>query len=80
MPGLKYPFLLASTDRSDKGGTYWWSIFNISPLSGLFLFNSFGIEGLKHFIIQGDRKIINKLLKVSIINKSLAAIGIVLSH
>ena len=25
----KYPFLIASTDRSDKQGTHWWSILDI---------------------------------------------------
>ena len=28
-----------------------------------FLFDSFGMEGLKNFIIQDDRKIINRILK-----------------
>ena len=31
IPFLKYPFLIANTDRSDKGGPHWWSILNISP-------------------------------------------------
>lgn len=63
MPGLQYPFLIANTDRSEKDGTHWWSILNISPSKEIFLFNSFGIEGLKNFIIQDDRKIITKVLK-----------------
>ena len=63
MPGLQYPFLIANTDRSNKDGTHWWSTLNISPSKEIFLFNSFGTEGLKNFIIQDDRKIINKVLK-----------------
>ena len=27
-----------------------------------FFFDTFGIEGLKHFIIQGDKKIVEKIL------------------
>ena len=29
MKGMKYPFLIANTDRSDKEGTHWWSILDI---------------------------------------------------
>ena len=56
IPFLKYPFLIANTDIR-------WSILNISPSNQLFLFDSFGMEGLKNFIIQDDRKIINRILK-----------------
>ena len=36
MPGKKYPFIISNADRSDKNGTHWWSILNISPKSELF--------------------------------------------
>ena len=36
MPGKKYPFIISNTDRSDKNGTHWWSILNISPKSDYF--------------------------------------------
>ena len=36
MPGKKYPFIISNTDRSDKNGTHWWSILNISSKSELF--------------------------------------------
>ena len=62
MTGRKYPFLILNTDRSDKKGTHWCSIFNIQPKNEFFLFDSFGIEGLKNFIIQDDRKIIDKIM------------------
>ena len=29
MKGMKYPFLIVNTDRSDKEGTHWWSILDI---------------------------------------------------
>ena len=53
----KYPFLIANTDSSEKKGTHWWSILDIEPKRDLF-FYSFGIEGIKIFIIQDDKKII----------------------
>ena len=44
-----------------KKSTHWWSILNIEPRNELFFFDSFGLEGLKQFIIQ-DKKIIDKIL------------------
>ena len=32
----KYPFIIANTDSSDKGGTHWWSILDIEPRTDLF--------------------------------------------
>ena len=58
----KWPFLIANTDSSEKGGTHWWSILDIEPKTDIFFFDSFGIDGLKHFIVQDDRKIIEKVL------------------
>ena len=58
----KHPFVIANTDISEKGGTHWWSIPDIEPKTDIFLFDSFRIEGLKHFIVQDDRKIIEKVL------------------
>ena len=58
----KYPFIIANTDANNKKGTHWWSILNIEPKNELFFFDSFGLDGLKHFIIQDDRKIIDKIL------------------
>ena len=63
MPGKKYPLLVSNTDRSGQGGTHWWSIMNISPKSELFVFDSYGIEGMKHFIVSDDKKIVGKILK-----------------
>ena len=51
MTGKKDPFLISNTDRSDKKGTHWWSIFDIEPKMSFFLFDSFGAECLKKFII-----------------------------
>ena len=64
MPGKKYPSIFANTDRSDEGGTHWWSILKISPKSKLLLFDSFGISGMRHFIVANDKKkIVGKVLK-----------------
>ena len=51
-----------NTDANNIKGTHWWSILNIEPKNELFFFDSFGLDGLKHFIIQDDRKIIDKIL------------------
>ena len=58
----KYPFVIANTDSSEKGGTHRWSILDIEPKTDIFFFNSFGIDGLKHFLVQDDEKIIEKIL------------------
>ena len=56
-----YPFVIMNTDRSDKKGTHWWRILDLN-LKKKCLFDSFGFKGLKSFIIQNDRNIINKIL------------------
>ena len=58
----KYPFIIANTDASSKQGTHWWSILDIEPKTDIFLFDSFGLDGLKHFIVQENRKIVEKIL------------------
>ena len=58
----KYPFIIGNTDDSKKDGTHWSSILDIEPKTGISFFDSYGLGGLKHFIIQDDRKIINKIL------------------
>ena len=32
----KYPFVIANTDGSPKGGTHWWSILDIEPKTDIF--------------------------------------------
>ena len=56
MPGKKYPFLISNTGRSHQGGTHWWSILNISSKGELLFFDSYGVEGMKHFIVSDDEK------------------------
>ena len=58
----KFPFIIANTDDSEKSGTHWWSILDIEPKKDIFFFDSYGLEGLKHFIIQDDKEIIDKIL------------------
>ena len=58
----KYPFIIANTDVSSKSGPHWWSILGIEPKVDIFFFDSFGIGGLKNFIVQDDRKDIEKIL------------------
>ena len=58
----KFPFMIANTDASDKPGVQWWSILEIEPRTDVFFFDSYGLDGLKHFIIQDDKPIIDKIL------------------
>ena len=58
----KYPFIIANTDDSQKDGTHWWSILNIEPKTDFFFFDSYGLDGLKHFILQDGKAIIDKML------------------
>ena len=58
----KFPFIIANTDSSDKKGTHWWSILDIDPKNEIFYFDSFGLDVLKQFIIQDDKKTVHKIL------------------
>ena len=51
-----------NTDRSDRAGTHWWSFLDLHQKKEIFLFDSFGFEGFKKFIIYNDRKLLNKVL------------------
>ena len=61
-PKVKYPFIIMNTDRPDRNGTHWWSFLDLHQKKEIFLFDSFGFEGLKKFIIDNDRKLLNKVL------------------
>ena len=51
-----------NTDRSNKNGTHWWSFLDLHPRKEFFLFESFGFEGFKEFIVEDERKTLNKIL------------------
>ena len=57
----KYPFLIANIDISSKQGTHLWACLTLSQ-NRHFLFDSFGPDDLKAFIIQENEKIIEKNL------------------
>ena len=59
----KYPSLIPNTDRSDKGAMLWWSILDIRSARDFLLLYTFGIDRLKNFIIQDDKKIVEKVIK-----------------
>ena len=59
---VKYPFIIMNTDRSDRAGTHWWSFLDLHPKKEIFLFGSFGFEGFKNFIVDNDKKVLNKVL------------------
>ena len=51
-----------NTDCGDKKGTTWWSFRNLHPKKQIFLFDSFGFDGFKEFLLQDDKKTLNKIL------------------
>ena len=57
----KYPFIIPNTDSSSKGGTH-WSILDIESKNSIFFVDSFGLNGLRYFIIQDDKKVIEEIL------------------
>ena len=57
-----YLFIIMNTDCSDKNGTHWWSFLDLHERKEIFLFDSFGFEGFKEFIIDNDRNILYKIL------------------
>ena len=58
----KYPFAIFNTDKENEQGVHWWNVLDIYPKYSLFLFDSFGLEGFKLFIVNNDQPIINQLL------------------
>ena len=60
--GGKFPFIIANTDASGKPGVHWWNILDIEPRTDIFFFDSYELYGLKHFIIQDDKNIVDKIL------------------
>ena len=58
----KYPFIIANTDGSSKGGTHWWSMLDIEPKTDIIFFDSLCLDGSRHFIIQDGKKVIEKIL------------------
>ena len=65
-----YPFMVMNTDRSGKEGEHWWSLLEISSRDQIFLFDSFGFIGLKEFIIDNDKKIVDRFFyRLEKINK-----------
>ena len=58
----RYHFIIMITDYSNKSSTHWWSFSDLNPEKEIFFFDSFRFEGFKQFIIQNDRKLLNKIL------------------
>ena len=52
--------MIMNKDRSNKEGEHWWSLLEISTKEQIFLFDSFGFVGLKEFIIDDDKQIIDQ--------------------
>ena len=66
-----------NTDRAEKQGTHWWNFLEISSKEQIFLFDSYGFVGLKEFIIDNDRKLIDKFFHgLTKMNKKDSAINL----
>ena len=69
-------FMIMNTDRAGKQGAHWWSLLKILSKNQIFLFDSYGFIGLKEFIIDNNRKIIDKFFHgLSKMNKKNPAIN-----
>ena len=55
-----YTFMIMNTDRSGQEGKHWWSLLELSFKEQIFLFDSFGFIGLKKFIVDNDRKLVDR--------------------
>ena len=55
-----FPFMIMNTDRRGKEGEHWWSLLELSSKEKIFLFDSFGFIGLKKFIIDNDKRILDR--------------------
>ena len=60
--GARYPFIIMNTDCSNKKGMHWWSFLDLHPKKEIFLFDSVGFDGFKDFLLQDNKKILNKIL------------------
>ena len=58
----KYPFIIMNTDRNNRKGEHWWSFLDLHEKKEIFLFDSFGFEGFKEFVLNDDKNILNKIL------------------
>ena len=57
-----YPFIRVNTDWSDKKRYALVEFLRFTYKKEIFLFDSFGFEGFKEFILDDDRNILNKIL------------------
>ena len=58
----KYPFAIFNTSKENEPVKHWWSFLDIQPKNNLSLFDSFGLDGFKVFVVNNDEAIINDLL------------------
>ena len=60
--GARYSFIIMNTDCSNKKDTHWWNFLDLHLKKEIFLFDSFGFDGFKEFLLKDDKKILNKIL------------------
>ena len=59
--GAPYPFVIMNIDRAVKKGTYWWSFLDLHLKKGIFFIDSFEFTGFKEFIMNGNKRVINRI-------------------
>ena len=55
-------FIIMNADRSNKNGTHQCSFLDLYPKKEFFLFDTFGFEGFKEFLLQDACKTLNRIL------------------
>ena len=50
-----------NTDRADKKAKHWWNFLDLHPKEEFFFFDSFGFTGLPEFIMNDNKKNINRI-------------------
>ena len=57
----KYTFAIFDTDKENEPAFISGVLWTFIQKNNLFLFDSFGLEGLRLFIVNNDQQIINQL-------------------
>ena len=52
--------MIMNTDRSGQEGEHWWRVLELSSKEQIFLLDSFGFIGIKEFIVDNDRKLVDR--------------------
>ena len=54
--------MISNPGRADRPVTHCWNTLDLYPKMEIFLFDLYGVNSLQKFLIQEDKKIIDKIL------------------